>query len=602
MKVPALSSLILAVFVAHPSIAAPFDVTLYDVDLGTTPESQGWTYFADLGGITRLTGIPPLDITVTTGGRYVFNTTNAALQPMAGMPQLDVTDPFSLEVDLRLSNSGTTAANVGKVEIHVIDRNKQGFVLGFHADRVFGRRPDGNGGQLAGEIATGFDTTAAMVRYRVDVSASGYAVFADGAPLLTGSVRSMTGLTNVSNGSSFWPTNTIGFGAPSVLSGSSAEWGDIRLFNNEPPTADADTSAGPGLGAYAFSAGTFNLTLRGASDDPNGAGTIASRTWSTQGNPNLASGDTPSVSLAQSGLTKTTDALTLTYTVTDGEAVPAQDTAGLSYSNVAPTVTTPVASLDAAGLTAAASFDDADLAANNVAAGGVAGFESVSAALTVNGIATPLDSATTGANDLAGSSLSGGLSLQQLIQGGHLTSPDGSLTVAASATDFAGLAADTQGSTFVVTYDNAETLAVALPHSTDDQAKTVTIGFVLSDGDFLGNQWAAGRDFQQVHWQLFQDGVALTGIETAGTAADFDPLDPTATSRTVSLTLAASLFEFGPDGLADIELRFWDAGLGASLPLAFQSLAIEGLQEPVPAPAAALLLSLGGLAALRRRG
>lgn len=130
------------------------------------------------------------------------------------------------------------------------------------------------------------------------------------------------------------------------------------LAQNVAPTAEAN-------GAYVFSAGTTSVNLSSTgSADPEGI-PLTSYNWQVSGGPAL-SGSSPALTLVQSGLTSTTATNTVALTVTDFESATGNDSATLSYSNVAPSPSATAVGGPAYSITFSGSFGDADLAINSL--------------------------------------------------------------------------------------------------------------------------------------------------------------------------------------------------------------------------------------------
>ncbi len=224
----------------------------------------------------------------------------------------------------------------------------------------------------------------------------------------------------------------VGFGG---RTGGATENHDIKTWsfsgNQNAPTAEAN-------GAYAFSASQLSQTLSsaGTSDAETTSGLLG-YSWQVTGGPTL-SGASPTMTLAQSGLSNTTSTNTVNLTVTDLDGATAADGANLSYTNSGPAVnsvtTTPAPNY---GITFNGAFGDADLAANGL----VSSFENLifefdltqatSAAQVGNGFLV----GTTGATQTTPGTLNGTLSLSQLIS---LFGGLGTYTAWANVRDLAG--------------------------------------------------------------------------------------------------------------------------------------------------------------------
>lgn len=192
------------------------------------------------------------------------------------------------------------------------------------------------------------------------------AVYIDGAPVFGSHIvgnPSWVGQTS-SDFIATSTTHTLEFRTSNPLGGDRTTFIDDVYFNfvdeNDAPIAEAN-------GAYVFDANNLTLALSAAgSSDPENM-TLAS-VW-TDGGGTVATGDNPTISLADTNLTMTTSTEVITLTVTDPGNLSGTDTANVSYANAnadvvtAAGTTNPDGSIDFLG-----TFDDLDLLANTLVA------------------------------------------------------------------------------------------------------------------------------------------------------------------------------------------------------------------------------------------
>lgn len=149
-----------------PLCAAP--VVLYD---GTShPNTQGWTAGTPAG--TMASGYVNLDTTA-----------NSALQTGYGRFLADGAVPFRYRFDVRVNSESHAFADRSGFAAIVINSAGQGVELGFWDNEIWAQ----NAGFTHGEGVS--RSTAAMTRYDLYLSSTGYQLFADGSPVLSGALR-----------------------------------------------------------------------------------------------------------------------------------------------------------------------------------------------------------------------------------------------------------------------------------------------------------------------------------------------------------------------------------------------------------------------------
>ncbi len=380
-----------------------------------------------------------------------------------------------------------------------------------------------------------------------------------------------------------------GSGLTSTTDTSSAEvevTEDITGFSDTDTVAITYANAGPTAEAGAelvFDASNLVRATSGASlNDPDlivnatiaGFETVEADFQidgsSLPGNPSSSSpatastgelvGVTQSVTIAQSGLTTTTDTNTLDLTVTDGAGASQGDSATLRYQNAGPTALAGpdrVFSASQTSVTTDGGVDDPDLAVNAT----IAGFESHSFEWTSSAglLGTTED-------------------VLVAIQDSGLTNTLDTATIDLQVFDHAG-ADDTDA--IEVSYANA---APVITNAVATSAGGGDLLFELSvdDADLAINGLIAG--FEALSLEALLNGSATNAFDTLlATGSQF-------------FTEAAWMAAFGA-GPHELEIRLADLALkdGGSFVSAF-------IQFPVPEPAAAgLLLAACGLVALRAR-
>jgi hypothetical protein len=172
---------------AAPAVA----LDLYDGALNTTPNAQGWlaygsadfqNYASTSGGQTQL------DTSSASGLQAGFsNHTIFGSMVNGAFPTLDRTSGFVLSFRVKLSSETHDTLHRAGFSVIAIGSDKKGIELGFWTDQVFAQDDAPN--LFTKDESALFDTTAGYVDYDLLVGASTYELKANGASLLSGSVR-----------------------------------------------------------------------------------------------------------------------------------------------------------------------------------------------------------------------------------------------------------------------------------------------------------------------------------------------------------------------------------------------------------------------------
>jgi len=163
-------------------------VSLYDGSLGTLPGQQGWSYAA-VGVAGQVVSNGSVNLDTTLG-----NATQAGYFQI--LPDVDSAAGFALAFTAQiLAESHTGSANRAGFSVLLLDNAHRGVELGFWQDQVWAQSLDGSNNFVKAEAA-GFATTA-MADYQLSLQAGGYALSANGSPLLSGPLRdySLAGVT-----------------------------------------------------------------------------------------------------------------------------------------------------------------------------------------------------------------------------------------------------------------------------------------------------------------------------------------------------------------------------------------------------------------------
>lgn len=187
------------------------NVTLFDASLGTGPASQGWTFIADpfagnsvtQSATAQFTSLDTLSPITDRGGYFARN----PLFPQIAHPLLPVLDRavgFQIEFRLQLVTENHTMGPGGDdngdglddragYAFIVVASDLKGLELSFWEDRIWVQDDDLQGAShlFTQAEGIGFDTTAALTRYQLQVFQDRYRLVRDDgtAELLAGRTR-----------------------------------------------------------------------------------------------------------------------------------------------------------------------------------------------------------------------------------------------------------------------------------------------------------------------------------------------------------------------------------------------------------------------------
>jgi len=181
----AVASLLSAV--ATPAMA----LDLYDGSLNTTPNAQGWlaygsadfqNYGSTSGGQTQLNTSSASSLQAGFSNHTIFGTiVNGTF------PTLDRTNGFALSFRVKLASETHDSLHRAGFSVIAIGSDKKGIELGFWGDQIFAQ--DDAPSIFTKDESAPFNTIADYVDYDLLVGASTYELKANGASLLSGSVR-----------------------------------------------------------------------------------------------------------------------------------------------------------------------------------------------------------------------------------------------------------------------------------------------------------------------------------------------------------------------------------------------------------------------------
>jgi len=228
---------------------------LYDATLGTTPDDQGWLFLALNGSQSVAGGLLTFDSTILPGddNRLIYGREDQTLNATAG---------FTLRMDMRIveethisrDDNGDGKDDRAGFSVIVLsdDTSPVGLELAFFEDRVWAYEDDSPATLDLFTQAEGaaFDTTAAMTRYDLAVSGSGYTLYINGSatPALTGPLRSYVNFSGPID--PYETPNTLIFGDNTTSARSKVELARVELLPGvvpEPTSASVLLVGGAGL-------------------------------------------------------------------------------------------------------------------------------------------------------------------------------------------------------------------------------------------------------------------------------------------------------------------------------------------------------------------
>ncbi|MFP4140309.1 MAG: PEP-CTERM sorting domain-containing protein, partial [Phycisphaerae bacterium] len=136
-------------------------------------------------------------------------------------------DGYTVEFDARLISESHSSADRAGFSAIALSSDGLGIELGFWEDEVWAQ----SGADFQHAEGASFDTTARMVTYQLAVEASGYTLYADGAELLTGSLRDYSAHANLV----YSQSDFLFFGDNTTSAAGSVELGPISVLDAAVP-------------------------------------------------------------------------------------------------------------------------------------------------------------------------------------------------------------------------------------------------------------------------------------------------------------------------------------------------------------------------------
>ena len=218
--------------------------TLYDADLGTLPEAQGWSYAAlGVGIIKTLSGNSVLLDTSSQSG-------NQAGWSRIAAPPLDRSRGFTLLFTAQLNTEAHLNNNRAGFSVIVLGSDTNGIELAFWTNTIFAQDGPPNLFVHAEDVA--FTTVGHFVDYALTMVGSNYVLRANGTPILSGLVRDYTSFSGPIN--PYRSPNFMFFGDDTTSAGGSVNVSHLALVR--PPLLEMSA---PGVVSWL---GISNLSYR----------------------------------------------------------------------------------------------------------------------------------------------------------------------------------------------------------------------------------------------------------------------------------------------------------------------------------------------------
>ena len=221
--------------------SAGADVVLYDGVAGNgTPGDQGLHWISQLGGTqSQSGGVTTLTTDADTRNGYYNYVSSAVVSQVSGgalntefsakvAVSLDRSgDGYTVRFDARLISESHSSTDRAGFSIIALGSDLAGIELGFWEGQVWAQ----SGADFQHAEEASFDTTAEMVTYQLAVLGTEYTLYADGAELLTGSLRDYSAHENLV----YSQSDFLFFGDNTTSAAGSVELGPISVLDAAVP-------------------------------------------------------------------------------------------------------------------------------------------------------------------------------------------------------------------------------------------------------------------------------------------------------------------------------------------------------------------------------
>ncbi|MEB3180725.1 MAG: pre-peptidase C-terminal domain-containing protein [Nostocaceae cyanobacterium] len=181
---------------------------IYNGSLGNTPNQQGWLTFGTIPSFlgtpatqTASNGVTNLVSTQASPGGWSNHNILTPTLVNSNFPTLDRTTGYTVRFDVKINSESHTGDDNGDglddragFSVIVLSSDRQGIELGFWTNEIWaqttGSAPPPNGSLFTHSNAErAFRNTTVMTRYELSVLGNNYQLFANGSPILSGSLR-----------------------------------------------------------------------------------------------------------------------------------------------------------------------------------------------------------------------------------------------------------------------------------------------------------------------------------------------------------------------------------------------------------------------------
>ena len=192
---------LVATHVNASTTAPPTPILLYDGAQGTVPAAQGWAFLFTRGLPAQAmeAGTVQLETSATPQMSAGYFASHAGFfGSTAPVPLLSRTAGFTLTFTMQLLEEQHSRPNRAGFSVIALGSDARGIELGFWQNRVWAQE-GGTDALFTQAEGARYPTGAALTRYELAIHGDGYALRADGVPLLSGPVRDYSAFAGAPN-------------------------------------------------------------------------------------------------------------------------------------------------------------------------------------------------------------------------------------------------------------------------------------------------------------------------------------------------------------------------------------------------------------------
>jgi hypothetical protein len=217
-------------------MALAVDIPLYDASLGTLPENQPWLFYAqDAGGggaISKALVAGGTGLTTDNANRAGWSNTIPILNTFKNpaFPSLSPSQGFELSWSMQILAENHASQDRAGTSVILLGSDNHGIELGFWSGEIWAQTSSPL--FTHGESVV-FNTSSAMVNYRLLISGSNYLLYGNNSQILSGQTRSYAAF-----GSAPYTLNNYFFiGDNTTSAGASMQMQSIRIITPVPEPA-----------------------------------------------------------------------------------------------------------------------------------------------------------------------------------------------------------------------------------------------------------------------------------------------------------------------------------------------------------------------------